>query len=186
MLADVHRQHLERFRHSMNLVGPGDVGFHFRDCEAAVGWLAPEGRWADLGSGAGFPGLVLAARFPQLEVDLVESRRKRCVFLEGVVLAAGEGERVQVVNQRVEDLPDAGYHGLTARAFAAPDEVLRHAARLLVPGGTVVLFLQEGTGVPTAPGFQVFHVERYAVDGKARQAIGLRREQGSSGARAHA
>jgi 16S rRNA (guanine527-N7)-methyltransferase len=170
-----HRDLLERRRHAMNLVGPGDVGVHFEDSRLALQWLSPTGRWADLGSGAGFPGLVLAAMFPELTVDLVESRRKRCVFLQQVLLEAEvEPERVRVCSQRAETLEPGVYDGVVARAFAAPAEVLRHAQRLLRPGGVVVLFLQEDGAVPEAGAFEVFHVEHYRVQNKARKAVGLR------------
>jgi 16S rRNA G527 N7-methylase RsmG len=174
MLADVHRAHLERQRHVMNLVGPGDVAFHFEDCRLALTGLQPTGHWVDLGAGAGFPGLVLAALHPSLRVDLVESRRKRCVFLEHVVLEASEGARIRVLPVRAETLVPGSYDGVVARAFAAPAVVLDHAARLLRPGGTVVLFLQDDADPPTDPRFAVFHVERYAVDGRERRAVALR------------
>lgn len=173
-LLTVHKELLERRRHVMNLVGPGPIEPHYQDSEAAVKWLKPEGRWADLGTGAGFPGIVFAALFPGVELDLVDSRQKRTVFLEAV-LAEARTPGVRVVQARVEDLPDASYDGILARAFAPPEELLAHARRLLKPGGTVVLFLQDDAPVPPSPDFQVFHVERYRVDGKARKAVGLRK-----------
>ena len=159
----------------MNLVGPGDVGMHYRDAELALGWLEPTGLWADLGSGAGFPGIVLSALFPRITVHLVESRRKRCTFLEHVLLAAGTPrDQAEVRCMRVEDLPGQAYDGIVARAFAPPPAVLDHARRLLVPGGIVVLFLQEGPPLGETPGFEAFHVEHYAVEGKSRRAVALR------------
>lgn len=176
-LMETHRDLLARWRKSMNLVGPGEVEVHFDDCRLALAGLSPEGRWVDLGSGAGFPGLVLAALWPELEVDLVDSRQKRCVFLEAVLGEAGvPPDRVRVIRGRVEDLPDgAGYAGLVARAFKGPDVVLDFARRLLRAGGTVVLFLQDEAPVPDDPDFEVFHVERYEVDGKRRKSAALRR-----------
>ena len=61
----------------MDLVGPGPLEPHFQDAAGAVAGLEAVGRWVDLGSGAGFPGIALAARHPGAEVWLVESRRKR-------------------------------------------------------------------------------------------------------------
>lgn len=174
-LRDVHRDLLERWRHITNLVGPGPVDEHFQDCERALGWLRPSGRWVDLGSGAGFPGLVLAAMAPQVNLDLVDSRSRRCAFLERVLVEAQVApDRVRVRCERVEQLPDAAWDGLVARAFAPPEAVLEHAARLLRPGGTVVLFLQEDATVPEDDRYDVFHVEHYTVGGKARKAAGLR------------
>lgn len=173
-ISDVHRSLLAQWRNSMNLVGPGPLDPHFDDCERATHWLRPEGHWVDLGSGAGFPGLVMADRFPELRLDLVDSRKKRCVFLEQVLGQAGvPATRVQVHCVRVETLTGP-YDGVVSRAFAPPPQVLDHAQRLLRPGGTLVLFLQDPAEVPEDPRFESFHVERYRVDGKARQAVGLR------------
>lgn len=175
-LLEIHQQHLERQRHAMNLVGPGEISFHYQDCEAALRWLSPEGTWADLGTGAGFPGIVLAALFPQLEVHLIESRRKRCVFLEQVLLTAQiPPEQVRVRCERVEQVPDQSFDGVVARAFAPPGEVLRVAARLLRPGGTVVLFLQEDGPIPQDATFAQIHTEHYQLGTHRRKAVGLRR-----------
>lgn len=176
-LLGVHRDLLERWRTRMNLVGPGDVGVHYADSQAALDVLGePAGHWADLGTGAGFPGIVLAARFPQLTVDLVDSRQKRCVFLEEVLGKAGLTEGVRVRCERVEDLPDASYDGITARAFAPPEAVLEHAARLLRPGGWVVLFLQDdGAELPRDERFRGEATRRYEVEGKRRRAVLLSR-----------
>lgn len=163
----------------MNLVGPGDIDLHYADCEAAIHWLAPSGRWADLGSGAGFPGVVLAARFPELEVDLVESRLKRCVFLEHVLLEARvSAGRIRVLRQRVESLPDHSYDGIVARAFAPPQQVCEAGARLLRPGGQLVLFLQSTTPIPDCAGYTMFHVEHYSLPSGPRKAVGLTLQAG--------
>jgi 16S rRNA (guanine527-N7)-methyltransferase len=176
-LLATHRRLLEQWRGAMNLVGPGDVGEHYEDADRALAGLEPVGHWADLGSGAGFPGIVLAARFPHLQVDLVDSRRKRCTFLEQVLGEARvSSERVRVVCRRVEELDAAAYDGVTARAFAPPAEVLEHADRLLVPGGLVVLFLQADAATPDDARFEEVRAERYAVAGRGRRSVTLRRK----------
>lgn len=170
-----HRRLLEQWRKTMNLVGPGDLSEHYVDAERALGWLTPTGRWVDLGTGAGFPGIVLAAMYPELEVDLVDSRSKRCAFLNRVLTEAGtDPERVRVHCTRVEKLPESTWDGVVSRAFAPPPKALAHARRLLVSGGTAVLFLQEEAASPAVEDFDVFHVEHYAVNGKRRKAVGLR------------
>jgi 16S rRNA (guanine527-N7)-methyltransferase len=175
-LLAVHRARLETFRKAMNLVGPGPVEPHYADAEEALAGLEPAGRWADLGTGAGFPGIVFAARFPGVALDLVDSRRKRCAFLEGVLALADLGDHapVRVVCGRVEDLPAHAYDGVMARAFAPPDALLAHARRLLVPGGTVVLFLQDDAEPAVAADFVPAGERRYAVDGRRRRAVWLR------------
>jgi len=97
------------------------------------------GRIADLGSGAGFPGMALAVALPGAEVSLVESQRRRCEFLERVCLAA-RVENARVIWARAEDWREgiARNDVVVARALAAQPVVLEYAAPLLRVGGTVV------------------------------------------------
>jgi 16S rRNA (guanine527-N7)-methyltransferase len=173
-LITVHRDLLGRWRGAMNLIGPGPIEEHVLDAELGLRAVQPHGTWADLGSGAGFPGIAFAARFPNVHLDLVDSRSKRCAFLREVVARAGAAAaHVRVLRARVEDLPAATYDGILARAFATPAVTLEHAARLLRPGGRALLFLSETTELPPHPRFAVFHVEHYALDGKARKTVEL-------------
>lgn len=159
-----HLNTLAKWRNAMDLVGPGPLEPHFYDAACAVRWLEPSGVWADLGSGAGFPGVALAAHHPHLEVHLVESRRKRAQFLRQ--LRAGK-----VMCQRTEELPDGGYDGVISRAYRPPELYLQDALRLLKVGGTAVLMLAR-QDPPTHAGLKMFHVEHYRVDGRPRQAVG--------------
>lgn len=173
MLA-VHADLLERWRKAMNLVGPGPIDVHFEDSAKAVSWVpSPSGRWADLGTGAGFPGIVFTALFPGCHVELVDSRQKRCRFLDET-LAVAEWTSASVHCVRHETLDAGAYDGVFSRALHAPDRMLDVARRLLKPGGTLVLLLQDDAAVPTADDFEVFHVEPYRVDGKRRKSAGLR------------
>jgi 16S rRNA (guanine527-N7)-methyltransferase len=94
---------------------------------------------ADLGSGAGWPGLGLAAALPDAQVALVESATRRCQYLERAVEAAGL-PNVEVVHARAEDwAAGIGAHDLvTVRALAALPVVCEYAAPLLAEGGTLV------------------------------------------------
>jgi 16S rRNA (guanine527-N7)-methyltransferase len=96
-------------------------------------------RIADLGSGAGFPGLVLAAALPQAQVALVESNHRKCEFLERAVAAMQLGN-VTVVSERAESWADGvGTRDLvTARAVAPLNVLLEYAAPLLREGGALV------------------------------------------------
>lgn len=86
----IHYQEMVRWNPTVSLVGPGTVDEiverHYGESLAAIPLLDPKWRVVvDIGSGAGFPGLVLAAVNPELEVVLVESRERKCVFLETVI-----------------------------------------------------------------------------------------------------
>ena len=98
-------------------------------------------RIADLGAGAGFPGLPLAIALPHAEVALVESNGRKCAFLERAVDAA-EITNAHVVHARAEEWEDGiGRCDLvTARALAAPAVVVEYAAPLLRIGGVVVVW----------------------------------------------
>jgi 16S rRNA (guanine527-N7)-methyltransferase len=97
------------------------------------------GQIADIGSGAGFPGLALAVSLPRTEVHLVESQRRKCEFLERVCLAA-QVENARVVPARAEEWGEgvADNDVVVARALAAQSVVLEYAAPLLRLGGTLV------------------------------------------------
>src|SRR5262249_27014580 len=96
-------------RGAVRLGGPRGIARDAQDCDAGLSRLATaRGRWVDLGTGAGFPGIIFAARFAGegCSVELVDSRRKRCVFLEHVLAAAGVSRaRVAVHCVTVESLP---------------------------------------------------------------------------------
>lgn len=135
----IHRAMLEQWRVAMDLVGPGPIEPHFQDAAGVVEGLNARGRWADLGSGAGFPGIALAAAFPEAEVLLVESRQKRAIFLENVVATAGL-RNARVLRVRAETLPP-DLDGVISRAFMPPDAFVALAGNLLRPDGVVVLML---------------------------------------------
>jgi 16S rRNA (guanine527-N7)-methyltransferase len=96
-------------------------------------------RIADLGAGAGWPGLALAAALPEARVALVESAIRHCRYLEKAVVAGGFAN-VEVVHARVEEWRDGlGANDLvTARALAALPVLCEYAAPLLVEGGALV------------------------------------------------
>ncbi len=172
----VHQDLLQRWRRAMNLVGPGPLEPHMDDAEQAARLLQPQGRWADLGSGAGFPGIALAAWHPAAQLLLAESRRKRAIFLGQVIRASGLAN-AQVFHGRVEDLPAASFQGAIARAFARPPQALRQARRLLEPGGQAVLLLAHEPP-PELSGMELLRQASYAVEQRSRSlAIFQRREQ---------
>jgi len=110
-------------------------------------------RIADLGSGAGFPGLVLAAALPEAEVALVEANRRKCAFLERAVEAMGLGN-VEVVPERAESWSAGiGTRDLIAARAVAPLPVLvEYAAPLLMLGGAFVAWKGRRDGAEDADG----------------------------------
>jgi 16S rRNA (guanine527-N7)-methyltransferase len=96
-------------------------------------------RIADLGAGAGFPGLALAVALPAAELCLVESQARKCAFIEGLLARAGVSN-VRVVGARAEEWEEGiGANDVVlARALAAPAVVIEYAAPLLRLGGALV------------------------------------------------
>lgn len=97
------------------------------------------GRLADLGSGAGVPGLPLAIALPGAAVALVESAVRKTAFLQRAV-AACRVANARVVHARAEAWPEgiAAFDVVTARALAPLEVVVEYAAPLLAVGGTLV------------------------------------------------
>lgn len=103
--------------------------------------LAAARRIADLGSGAGFPGLVLAIALPEAEVDLLESIAHKCAFLSRAIARAGIAN-AQVVKARSEEWAAGegreACDAVTARAVGSLATVVELAAPLLREGGHLV------------------------------------------------
>ncbi|MFI4989239.1 MAG: 16S rRNA (guanine(527)-N(7))-methyltransferase RsmG, partial [Alphaproteobacteria bacterium] len=93
-------------------------------------------RLVDLGSGAGFPGLVLAL-LGAGEVDLVESDARKCAFLREAIRITAAPASLR--EGRIEGLSGRRYQVVTARALAPLDQLLGHAAALLEPDGVALL-----------------------------------------------
>lgn len=145
-----HFEELRRWAPVVDLIGPGTatevVERHFAESLAALPWLPePGAHLLDLGSGAGFPGLVLAAARPDSRVTLLEPRERRRSFLAAVVRRAAL--RVEISGARVEksalqELPDdvavvtVRALRLDPAAWSALAGKLRPDARLIVWSGS--------------------------------------------------
>jgi 16S rRNA (guanine527-N7)-methyltransferase len=94
---------------------------------------------ADIGSGAGFPGLPLAIALPDAQVTLIESSSRKCAFLQRAIEGSGVSN-VHVTHARAEDVGRLGpaYDLVTARALAPLAVVAEYAAPVLEVGGTLV------------------------------------------------
>jgi 16S rRNA (guanine527-N7)-methyltransferase len=113
--------------------------------------LARARRIADVGAGAGFPGLVLAIELPAARVDLIESAGRKAAVIDRLIQAA-KMENARSVVARAEDwarLPPAlgggreAYEAVTARAVAALPVLVEYAAPLLRPSGVFVAWKGE-------------------------------------------
>jgi len=134
LLADWNSRH--------NLISRGSMDDlwrrHFWD-SAQVAPLIPATAktMVDFGSGAGFPGLVLAELRPDLKVTLLESTAKKCRFLTAV--ADELGLKVEIRQVRIEDAKPQRFDVITARACAPLPELLAYAQRFWGPGTRALL-----------------------------------------------
>jgi 16S rRNA (guanine527-N7)-methyltransferase len=92
----------------------------------------PEGNWLDLGTGAGFPGLVVAA-VRDAPITLVEMRKLRADFLRRTAVHMGISARVHVSEAKVEALPTSQFAVISARAFAPLQKLLALGERFAAP-----------------------------------------------------
>jgi 16S rRNA (guanine527-N7)-methyltransferase len=138
---------LVRWNRAVNLVSARDEpalwGRHIADCLQLVPLINPvPERAIDLGSGAGFPGLVLALA-TGICFDLIEADQRKAAFLREAARRTGAPVRIQPIRIEAAQLPPAPL--VTARALAPLPRLLSLAAPLLTPHGTC-LFLK-GAGV---------------------------------------
>ncbi|MEP7210556.1 MAG: 16S rRNA (guanine(527)-N(7))-methyltransferase RsmG [Alphaproteobacteria bacterium] len=163
---DVSRETLDLIRHylfvlddwrtKMNLIGPAEGRHlwrrHVYDSLQVLD-LIGKGRESgpaslvDLGSGAGFPGIVLACVFAgsrsghgDISVTLVEKSPKKAHFLESAVRAVLGAKGPVVLNQRIEDAPAARFDIVTARALAPLPKLLGYVESWAKPDGQALLW----------------------------------------------
>lgn len=139
----IYEAQIRRWNRAINLVAPKTLdalwGRHFLDSWQLLQIAGGAGgRWYDLGSGGGFPGLVLAA-CGVADMTLIESDRRKSLFLRET--AREMGVAVTVLAERIEavDLPPADF--ITARALAPLPKLLDLSAHLRGPA-TRCLFLK--------------------------------------------
>lgn len=147
---EVYGADLRRWGRAQNLVSRKDPDFEIRrliaESVAVARWLRAgvglvAGPWADVGSGAGFPGVVLGCCFEGQRIDLIERRRGRCDFLRREVASLGLSQaRILCADAQQIDVPPGGYALIALKAVAPPAEALALAAPLLGVGGRALLF----------------------------------------------
>ena len=92
---------------------------------------------ADVGSGAGLPGIALALARPDLQLTLIEPLLRRVNFLELAVEELGVGERVTVIRSRAEEVREV-FDAVTCRAVAPLDKLVKWTAPLFLPDGELL------------------------------------------------
>jgi 16S rRNA (guanine527-N7)-methyltransferase len=160
-----------------------EQGIWLRHLADSAQLLAPvprgtAGPWLDLGTGAGFPGLVVAALRPDLEMILVESRKKRVDWLTRAAQELALA-KCRTEGRRLEHVESFEAKIISARAFAPLPKLFALSARFstrdtlwLLPKGRSAV--QEVTSLPAAIG-RMFHVEQSVTDVDAGIVIGTGR-----------
>ena len=144
-----HAAAVESNAERLGLVSPGDAGQiiarHTADSLlfALARAPAPHETWIDAGSGAGFPGLVLAICYPATTFTLLEPLKKRAGFLELQVADLGLGN-VSVDTRRLEQIEGAHHDVAVTRALADPSRALKSMVRVLRVGGEAIVAIGRG------------------------------------------
>lgn len=124
------------------LIGPREVDRiwdrHIINSTAAVPYLQSASHILDVGSGAGLPGVVVAAMLPEAKVDLIEPMERRCTWLNEVVTELGLTNTTVVRGRAEEFFGKIEADAVTARAVAAMDKLAKWTLPLLSSGGKLV------------------------------------------------
>ena len=136
---------LRKWNKSINLVSGSSLddmwSRHFEDSAQLYNHVShPVKIWADLGSGAGFPGLVVAIMALETgspeNVVLVESDSRKCEFMRTVIMETGAGAKI--INDRIEEIMPLGADVVSARALSELQTLLKLASLHLRPGGVAI------------------------------------------------
>jgi len=134
---------IEQWNEKINLISRKDTGriftYHIIDSLAASPFLPQNARCADIGTGAGLPGIPLAIVHPDISMLLIESTQKKCRFLQFAL------DRLQLKNclflcARAEELAPLNCDIIISRLTAPLPKTLRYAAPHLKTGGTLILY----------------------------------------------
>jgi 16S rRNA (guanine527-N7)-methyltransferase len=167
---------LDRERRRTNLTGPVSTEAlveHALESALGAGLLAPNARVADIGSGAGLPGVPLAIAAPSIRVLPVEPRRRRREFLDATVAELGL-RNVEPAAASVRKLEPHAFQAAVSRAVGGIAEILGEAA-FLADGGAFVAWTTDRYSLEAQLGKR-FRLERaLRVPGTERKAIALYR-----------
>jgi 16S rRNA (guanine527-N7)-methyltransferase len=116
---------------------------HVFDSLQYLRWLGPSHKTLDIGSGAGFPGIPIKIIYPDMDVALIESQRKRCNFLREVIRSLGL-DKIEVMEGRAEDFSSeeafsSKFDRVTFRGFSSLDNCLAVGLPFLKEKGRMIL-----------------------------------------------
>ena len=176
---------LETWNRRLRLTGERDrralIRKHVADAIACVPWLPESGSLLDVGTGAGFPGVILACVRPDAIVTLLDSKQRPASFLNEVTRTVPL-PNARVVTMRAEDATleptIAGCQRLVTSRATRMDDVLRLAKPLVAPGGHVISMQTPKTDTGTAEacarryGYASVEIRDYRLpDGEPRRLV---------------
>ncbi len=155
---------LRKWNKTRNLVSrqtsTQDLNHHVIDCLALNKELDCK-KLLDVGSGAGFPGIVTAISNPKLEITLLDSNLKKISFLNHIK-AELQLKNIQVVHERIEDFDMSKEEWLVSRAFSSPEELIKKIKEK-APKDLVFLMMVSKNLKPSILGYDVDYIESSAA-----------------------
>jgi 16S rRNA (guanine527-N7)-methyltransferase len=158
-----HAAELEKWNRHINLTaikGPKDIARkHFLDALAIDPYIqSRSGRFLDMGTGGGFPGLPVKLLNPDIQMVLMDASRKKIHFLKHVIRLLGI-DGIEAIHGRVADLHNDGasagrFHGILARGLADLGRLAEMAAPLLAPAGVLYALKSPDVGEEITDGLE--------------------------------
>lgn len=140
---------------------------HFNDSLQLADHIPAGSKILDIGSGAGFPGMLLAMT-GDYDVSLCEANKKKCIFL--LEVSRETGTAVEIINERVEELEQHSYDYVTARGFTSLAGLISYMKKLGVKSGVFLKGKKHMNEIQEAKKVHSFEYEVYdsktSVDGK--------------------
>jgi 16S rRNA (guanine527-N7)-methyltransferase len=131
--------HWNRRTNLTAITGPAEVAVrHVVDSLAALPCLPERGTLLDIGSGGGFPGLVLKIARPALSVTLIDAARKKVSFLAHAIRNLGLGGEIAARHVRAETLRAGSFDVIISRALCSLPDFIGMALPLLAPAGRLL------------------------------------------------
>ena len=161
----------KKWNDKINLTSEKDAAFtlnkHIFDSFQYYRAIKSNSKALDIGSGAGFPGIPLKILFPELEMVLVESQRKRASFLASVISKC-RLERIRVCNDRAENLEDREgfakeFDCVLFRSVGKLKECISLGEPFLKAGGRIIIKKSPGSIVEEIEGSRIILIERIPI-----------------------